>query len=408
MPNELYIRWLKEWMDKAYDIQSKGYQTLRKAHDSMKACPIDIGHPSQAAQLNGIGPVLCARLEKSMLEHCKATGMTMPLRPVEKRTEPEEEGNEPPVTKKKRTIKAYVPTYRSGAYALILAITDPTARESMTKADLVRLAEAHCDASFEVSTEQRGYYTAWTSMKTLIDKELVVKRGSPPKYSVTDAGIEVATRIKAITDPSLLHQAQIALHAADESADSQADTMTLLDEASTAPEPAPADIFAPFEPIIVPAGTFKIQLVIDNREVKTPKDRAFIDDQLYRGGIELQARVLEVGDALWIAKCDDGREFVLDHIVERKRMDDLVASIKDGRFEEQKFRLKRCGARNVIFVVEDTHLQDVASYQEAIATALSSTQVVTGFFVKRVPSLDYTIRYLVRLNKKLTTFYEVS
>ena len=30
------------------------------------------------------------------------------------------------------------------------------------------------------------------------------------------------------------------------------------------------------------------------------------------------------------------RELVLDYIVERKRMDDLCSSIKDGRFKEQK------------------------------------------------------------------------
>ena len=32
------------------------------------------------------------------------------------------------------------------------------------------------------------------------------------------------------------------------------------------------------------------------------------------------------------------RELVLDYIVERKRMDDLCSSIKDGRFKEQKVR----------------------------------------------------------------------
>jgi crossover junction endonuclease MUS81 len=30
------------------------------------------------------------------------------------------------------------------------------------------------------------------------------------------------------------------------------------------------------------------------------------------------------------------RELVMDYIVERKRMDDLCSSIKDGRFKEQK------------------------------------------------------------------------
>ena len=36
---------------------------------------------------------------------------------------------------------------------------------------------------------------------------------------------------------------------------------------------------------------------------------------------------------------DEDKEIVLDFIVERKTMDDLVSSIKDGRFQEQKVYL---------------------------------------------------------------------
>jgi len=47
-------------------------------------------------------------------------------------------------------------------------------------------------------------------------------------------------------------------------------------------------------------------------------------------------------------------DYVLDFIVERKTADDLAASIMDGRYEEQKFRLKNCGINNVIYLVEGT------------------------------------------------------
>jgi len=45
-------------------------------------------------------------------------------------------------------------------------------------------------------------------------------------------------------------------------------------------------------------------------------------------------------------------DYVLDFIVERKTADDLAASIVDGRYEEQKFRLKNCGINNVIYLIE--------------------------------------------------------
>lgn len=377
----------------------------------MKACPLEIGHPSQAAQLKYIGPVLCARLEKSLLAHCKETGMQMPERPSNKRPGEENADSESAtVVRKKRPTKAYVPTYRSGPYALLLGLTESGCRDNAPKSDVIRLAQPFCDTSFQVASDSRGYYTAWTSMKTLIDKELVHKAGNPPKYTITDSGAEVANRLRATADPeSLLRQQShgvVDVTGVSQLSDS-AETQEDLSPAPDADIAEARDVTAQFEPIFVPRGTFTIQLIFDNREVKSQRDRAFIEEQLFQSGISLQARTLDVGDAMWIAKCQDGREVVLDHIVERKRMDDLVHSIKDGRFHEQKFRLQRCGARQIIFVIEETNLQDVISYQEAIQTALSSTQVVNGFFVKRVQSLDYTIRYLVRLTKRLSALYEV-
>ena len=53
-------------------------------------------------------------------------------------------------------------------------------------------------------------------------------------------------------------------------------------------------------------------------------------------------RKLSVGDYLWICKPKAGsgispdKELVLPFVIERKRLDDLVSSIKDGRFKEQK------------------------------------------------------------------------
>jgi crossover junction endonuclease MUS81 len=48
---------------------------------------------------------------------------------------------------------------------------------------------------------------------------------------------------------------------------------------------------------------------------------------------------------------------LLDFIVERKTADDLAASIMDGRYEEQKYRLKTSGLSNVIYLVEGTPSQ---------------------------------------------------
>lgn len=57
--------------------------------------------------------------------------------------------------------------------------------------------------------------------------------------------------------------------------------------------------------------------------------------------------VLSIGD---FAFCYDGE--VLDYVVERKKADDLAASIIDGRYKEQKYRLKNSGASHVIYLYE--------------------------------------------------------
>lgn len=98
-----------------------------------------------------------------------------------------------------------------------------------------------------------------------------------------------------------------------------------------------------FAPITWPAGSYSITMVLDNREIKSKNNRSGILDALRQDGMEVEQRALPLGDVLWIAKRvdgggldDDEDECVLSWVIERKRLDDLVASITDGRFHEQK------------------------------------------------------------------------
>ena len=175
----------------------------------------------------------------------------------------------------------------------------------------------------------------------------------------------------------------------------------------------------PFQPIHLQPGTFTIELILDNREVRSREDRTYIEKALITQSIRPTVRSLPLGDFFWVARCTDsnllsrygeeGTEIALDYIVERKRLDDLISSIKDGRFHEQKFRLRKSGVRNVVYLVEDISIsQEVKSkYWEAVQSAVAGTQVINGFFVKRTRGLDETIRYLVRMTRILQSTYEV-
>jgi crossover junction endonuclease MUS81 len=89
----------------------------------------------------------------------------------------------------------------------------------------------------------------------------------------------------------------------------------------------------------LPPHTFDIILLLDSREMTKRSDRTFIQRELEQRGIQVETRNLELGDVLWVARSKDrrlGGELILDVIIERKCMSDLVASIKDGRYYEQK------------------------------------------------------------------------
>ncbi|KAJ5105874.1 hypothetical protein NUU61_003221 [Penicillium alfredii] len=434
--NPLLLGWIKEWLDQARDRNSKGVTVYKKAYESMKACPLVFQHPSQAQQLNGLGPKLCDRLTEKLNAYCHENGLPLPEVPghANKRTSDAGVADQP--AKKPRKPKPYVPALRSGPYALLLGLgtLNEHASQSMTKAQLIDVAQPYCDSSFTAPTDPTKFYTAWNSMKTLVQKDLVYEHGRPlRKYALTEDGWEVAKRIQKTLPGSASNMMSFA------GSDSQIhpslpnnigipealednDDIT-IPPFTNAQEGQSVDSGST-EPIILPLNSFTIQLVLDTREVRTSTDRDYIANELMKQGITPQVRALELGDAMWVAKCRDpaflrqygeeGDEVMLDWIIERKRLDDLIGSIKDGRFHEQKFRLRRSGIKNVIYLVEEFNVTHPDSgsgsglkYQEMVSSAIASTQVVNGYFIKKTRNLDDSIRYLARMTLHLRRLYGV-
>ena len=173
-----------------------------------------------------------------------------------------------------------------------------------------------------------------------------------------------------------------------------------------------------FEPLIVPAGTFSIHLLIDTREVRSRGQAHSRSDEfadaLRKMGIPAETRALPLGDAVWIARRNDGGkgeedEFVLDFVVERKRLDDLNHSIKDGRWREQKFRLSSSGISHIVYIIEDFDTeQQWSMFGESLQTALSSTQIVDGYFVERTASVEQTLKHLATMHSVVEEMWSVS
>ncbi|KAL3874841.1 hypothetical protein ACJMK2_037803, partial [Sinanodonta woodiana] len=193
---------------------------------------------------------------------------------------------------------------------------------------------------------------------------------------------------------------------------SQTSSVSESSASSTKSFPCPDFILRP--------GEYDLILCIDNQEYYGGKgsSKPLLHD-LMKNGIECDLRRLHVGDMLWIAREKThavpgqltklkGRELVLDYIIERKRMDDLVSSFVDGRFKEQKFRLKHCGLKHPIYLVEDYgSMQHFSISEDRIKQAITNTQVIDGFQVKRTRDTKETVAYLTVMTRYLQSYFRV-
>jgi crossover junction endonuclease MUS81 len=444
--NPTLLSFVSEWLETARERNSKGVTTYKKAYDSLKACPIQFTHPSEVKQLTGFGDKLCDRLTEKLQAYCEERSLPMPERPRNqkrkkkgKQDDDGEEEEEDTAPKKKRKTKPYVPTLRSGGYAIVLALSTLDKNSvGLTKQQIIDLAQPNCDSSFSAPSDPNKFFTAWNSMKTLVTKELVYEKGRPLKYALTDEGWECAKTIKLSSNPS---QGRMDTFVAAPSRPAPDDDSfvsigsspirsTVARRSESPVRNFTADIIPQgeaitsaaalpnFTPIVLQPGSFTVQLVLDVREIRAKQDRDYMQKNLAERGVTPIMRALELGDILWVAKFHspthlsaqgaEGDEVLLDYIVERKRLDDLVSSIKDGRFHEQKFRLNKSGIKNVTYIIEEISMDanHFQKYEEAVASAIASTQVVNGYFVKKTQRMDDTIRYLVNMTKLLKEKYE--
>ncbi|KAJ2883313.1 Crossover junction endonuclease mus81, partial [Coemansia aciculifera] len=150
-----------------------------------------------------------------------------------------------------------------------------------------------------------------------------------------------------------------------------------------------------------PKDEYDIILIVDNREVHSSADRNLIAKELEEQAVRIEIRPLTVGDYLWIARAKPTShlrhlpDIVLDYVVERKRMDDLCASIRDGRYKEQHSRIHGTGFTNVLYVVEGENPDAVSRLGEAaVSSALSRVQVHHGFHLKRPATFEATLKIL--------------
>ncbi|CAM9249782.1 unnamed protein product [Ectocarpus sp. 4 AP-2014] len=154
------------------------------------------------------------------------------------------------------------------------------------------------------------------------------------------------------------------------------------------------------------SGQWEAWLIVDNRE----HEFMSVQSSLLQKRIRCETRQLPLGDMLWIARRRDDptSEVLLGYIVERKTASDLASSIIDGRYEEQKRRLKLSGLRRRIYLVEGNlnHQEQLAP--AALRAALVSSQACGGLAVVQCDSLRDTVDFLARTHRHIASLLEQS
>jgi ERCC4-type nuclease len=148
------------------------------------------------------------------------------------------------------------------------------------------------------------------------------------------------------------------------------------------------------------------ELIVDNRE-------SVVYDKLVSLGsdnfdkIAVSVKPLPIGDFV-LSKVDSVRTETIA-IFERKSLKDLLSSIKDGRYEEQSYRLTNtaeCHIHNIIYVIEGMY-STLSSPKDKplILSTITSLSHFKGFSVIRTCSVQETAEFIAGYCKKVAKEY---
>ncbi|XP_062821269.1 crossover junction endonuclease MUS81 [Anolis carolinensis] len=480
-PNPLFMRWLQEWRDEAAERgRARSQRAYERALSSLRKYPLPLHSGREARILQYFGEQICRQLEERLERHREDTATTdLPPQASTLKTPNDAEPSSYGATStdripgpqsdlaqcpeshikvsvpfgvwspylsmgdkldlspwlrsdlgtlmlkagKKQLVsrrrRARIPTQRSAAYAVLVALyrdtRNPESRGYLTKPELQRAAQPLCDKSFCLA-DPGDKKTAWSAVCNLIRKELVLKTSIPARYSLTESGLSLARELAALEDPkddarktspttSTRSRELCAL-----SEGEGEDRMEKEDFPRSIDKEPERELLKP--QFTLQPGQFDVVLCVDVIETTGgPASRKQeLVEELRRHHVPFSVRKLHVGDFLWVARervsPATAQELVLDYVVERKKMPDLCSSIIDGRYREQKFRLRQCGLSHPIYLMEDAgSVGHLSLPEKTLQQAVVNTQVVDGFFVKRTRDIRESAAYLTVMTRHLARLY---
>ncbi|XP_047056149.1 crossover junction endonuclease MUS81-like [Lolium rigidum] len=410
--------------------------------------------PADLARIKGVGDWVVHVMEDSF------PMPTIDLSPPESNT-PGETG------KKRKRTKPYVPRINSAAYAIVITLhrAMDEGKAFMMRQELIDAAEASGLSRDAIGPNNykskqvnscKEWYTGWSCMTTLISNEVVTKWSNPAKYKLTENGKKTALvclKQSGLDDPagpSTHHSESVVLSDSDSdeqcegnnpligsenfaqsnghpktkagssssfgiskgpSANSPLPSCGIFGEQSFSATGSAENSLLPMPPRFSSENfleAYKVVLILDDRETLGKRStRKFVHNIHSQFKIPVEMKRLPVGDAIWIARHKVlDTEYVLDFIVERKNVDDLVDSIRDNRYKDQKLRMQKCGLRKLIYLVEGD--PNTADSVESVKTACFTTEILERFDVQRTTGYPDTERRYGRLTLSIIDYYSAN
>jgi crossover junction endonuclease MUS81 len=138
-----------------------------------------------------------------------------------------------------------------------------------------------------------------------------------------------------------------------------------------------------------------IDLIIDNREKKLWNIIIDRDLDIYKDKINIQNKQLDIADIHII---------INNHLYlfERKTINDLLASINDGRYREQKARLKSSNPHSITYIIEgDNIISSKNKNQNKLTSVYFNSIYRDGINVLFMKDIDETATFLLLLSTKM-------
>lgn len=130
-----------------------------------------------------------------------------------------------------------------------------------------------------------------------------------------------------------------------------------------------------------------IELEIDNREKKLIQ---LLD-------IQYSIKQLDIGDIL--IKLNN--QIII--AIERKTMNDLFCSIKDGRYKEQKFRLSSLQKENIIII----YIIEGLNKNQNTLSAMINTMIRDKIYIFRTYNIQETVNTIKTVIKNIQKYIEI-